>query len=51
VTGKSATRPILEELNSTASREDYVLTADIVLTVAVENGRLFMRENDEEKQE
>jgi CubicO group peptidase (beta-lactamase class C family) len=29
----------------------YALTADIVLTVTVENGRLFIRENDEEKQE
>jgi hypothetical protein len=36
------------QLNRVAG--DYVLTADIVLTVAVENGRLFMRENDEEKQ-
>ena len=29
----------------------YALTADIVLTVTVENGHLFIRENDEEKQE
>jgi len=29
----------------------YALTADIVLTVTVENGRLFIRENDEPKQE
>jgi CubicO group peptidase (beta-lactamase class C family) len=29
----------------------YELTADIVLTVAVENGHLFIRENDEPKQE
>jgi CubicO group peptidase (beta-lactamase class C family) len=29
----------------------YALTADIVLTVAVDNGRLFIRENDEPQQE
>jgi hypothetical protein len=29
----------------------YALSADIVLTVTLENGRLFIRENDEEKQE
>lgn len=29
----------------------YALTADIVLTVTVENGQLFIRENDEPKQE
>ena len=29
----------------------YALSADIVLTVTLENGRLFIRENAEEKQE
>jgi len=29
----------------------YAFSADIVLTVTLENGRLFIRENDEEKQE
>ena len=29
----------------------YALTADVVLTVKVENGQLFIRGNDEEKQE
>lgn len=29
----------------------YALAADIILTVTVENGRLFIRENNEEKQE
>jgi hypothetical protein len=38
-----------DQLNRLAGK--YALTADIVLTVTVENGRLFVRENDEEKQE
>jgi CubicO group peptidase (beta-lactamase class C family) len=38
-----------EQLNRLAGR--YALTPDIVLTVTVENGHLFVRENDEEKQE
>ena len=38
-----------DQLNRLAGK--YVLTTDIALTVTVENGRLFVRENDEEKQE
>lgn len=38
-----------DQLNRLAGK--YALTADIVLTVTVDNGRLFIRENDEEKQE
>jgi CubicO group peptidase (beta-lactamase class C family) len=38
-----------EQLNRLAGK--YALTADIVLTITVENGHLFIRENDEEKQE
>jgi CubicO group peptidase (beta-lactamase class C family) len=38
-----------EQLNRVAGR--YALSADIVLTVTVENGNLYVRENDEEKQE
>jgi hypothetical protein len=38
-----------DQLNRLAGK--YALTADIVLTVTVENSRLFVRENDEEKQE
>ena len=38
-----------EQLNRVAGR--YALNADIVLTVTVENGHLYIRENDEEKQE
>ena len=38
-----------EQLNRLAGQ--YALTADIVLTVTAENGRLFVRENNEEKQE
>ncbi len=38
-----------DQLNRLAGK--YALTADIALTVTVENGRLFIRENDEEKQE
>jgi len=38
-----------DQLNRLVGR--YALTPDIVLTVAVENSRLFVRENDEEKQE
>ena len=38
-----------DQLNRLAGK--YTLTADIVLTVTVENGRLFVRGNDEEKQE
>ena len=38
-----------DQLNRLAGK--YALTADIILTVTVENGRLFIRENDEEKQE
>jgi CubicO group peptidase (beta-lactamase class C family) len=37
-----------EQLNRVAGR--YALSADIVLTVTVENGHLYVRENDEEKQ-
>ena len=38
-----------EQLNRVAGR--YVLNANIVLTVTAENGHLYVRENDEEKQE
>jgi CubicO group peptidase (beta-lactamase class C family) len=38
-----------DQLNRLAGR--YALGADIVLTVTVEGGRLFIRENDEENQE
>lgn len=38
-----------DQLNRLAGK--YALTADIVLTVTVENDRLFIRENDESKQE
>ena len=38
-----------DQLNRLAGK--YALTADIVLTVTAENGRLFVRENNEEKQE
>lgn len=38
-----------DQLNRLAS--EYSLTAEIVLTVTVENGSLFSSENDEEKQE
>ena len=38
-----------EQLNRVAGR--YALNTDIVLTVTVENGHLYIRENDEEKQE
>ena len=38
-----------DQLNRLAGK--YALVADIILTVTVENGRLFIRENDEEKQE
>jgi CubicO group peptidase (beta-lactamase class C family) len=38
-----------DQLNRFAGK--YGLSADIVLTVTVENGRLFIRENDEPKQE
>jgi len=38
-----------DQLNRLGGR--YALTADIVLTVTVENGHLFVRENDNEKQE
>jgi CubicO group peptidase (beta-lactamase class C family) len=38
-----------DQLNRLAGK--YALTADIVLTVTVENGSLFVREKDEEKQE
>jgi len=38
-----------EQLNRLAGK--YALGADIVLTVTVEDGRLFIRENDEDKQE
>jgi hypothetical protein len=38
-----------DQLNRLVGR--YALTTDIVLTVTVENGHLFVRENDEEKQE
>lgn len=38
-----------EQLNRLAGR--YALRPDIVLTVTAENGRLFIRENEEEKQE
>ena len=38
-----------EQLNRLAGK--YALSADVVLTVTVENGPLFVRENDEEKQE
>lgn len=38
-----------DQVNRLAGK--YALTADIVITVTVENGRLFIRENDEEKQE
>jgi hypothetical protein len=38
-----------EQLNRVAGR--YALSADIVLTVTIENGHLYVRENDEEKQE
>lgn len=38
-----------DQLNRLAGK--YALTPDIVLTVTVENGHLFIRENDEEKQE
>jgi CubicO group peptidase (beta-lactamase class C family) len=38
-----------KQLNRVAGR--YALSADVVLTVTIENGRLSIRENDEEKQE
>ena len=38
-----------DQLNRLVGR--YALAADIILIVTVENGRLFIRENDEEKQE
>jgi CubicO group peptidase (beta-lactamase class C family) len=38
-----------DQLNRLAGK--YALTADIVLTVTAENGRLFVSENNEEKQE
>jgi len=38
-----------EQLNRLAG--NYALNADVVLTVTVENGHLFIRENNEEKQE
>lgn len=38
-----------DQLNRLVGR--YALAADIILTVTVENGRLFIRENDEEMQE
>ena len=38
-----------DQLNHVAGR--YALSADIVLTVSVEDGHLFIRENDEPKQE
>ncbi len=38
-----------EQLNRVAG--PYALNADIVLTVTIENGHLYIRENDEEKQE
>jgi len=38
-----------EQLNRLAGK--YALSADIILTVTIENGHLFIRENDEEKQE
>jgi CubicO group peptidase (beta-lactamase class C family) len=38
-----------EQLNRVAGR--YALSANIVLTVTVENGHLYVSENDEEKQE
>ncbi len=38
-----------DQLNRLAGQ--YALTADIVLTVSVENGRLFIREGEEAKQE
>ena len=38
-----------DQLNRLAGK--YALTADIVLTVTVDNGGLFIRENDEPKQE
>jgi len=38
-----------EQMNRLAGR--YALSADVVLTVTVENGHLYIRENDEEKQE
>ena len=38
-----------EKLNRVVGR--YALSADIVLSVTVENGRLFIQENDEPKQE
>lgn len=38
-----------DQLNRVAGR--YAISADIVLTVTVENGHLFVRENAEEKQE
>jgi CubicO group peptidase (beta-lactamase class C family) len=39
----------VEQLNRVAGR--YALSANIVLTVTIENGRLYVRENDEEKHE
>jgi CubicO group peptidase (beta-lactamase class C family) len=38
-----------EQLNRLAGR--YALSADIVVTVTTENGHLYVRQNDEEKQE
>jgi len=38
-----------EQLNRVVGR--YALSAEIVLTVTMENGRLYIRENEEEKQE
>jgi CubicO group peptidase (beta-lactamase class C family) len=38
-----------EQLSRLAGR--YALSAEIVLTVTVENGRIYLRENDEDKQE
>jgi hypothetical protein len=38
-----------EQLNRVAGR--YALSANIVLTVTIENGHLYVRENDEEKHE
>jgi hypothetical protein len=38
-----------DQLNRLAGK--YALSADIVLTVTVESSRLFIRENDEDKQE
>jgi hypothetical protein len=38
-----------EQMSRLAGR--YALSADVVLTVTVENGHLYIRENDEEKQE